>query len=255
MTTRTAWTRQQLLVAFALYCRLPFGRLHHGNPEIIRLAELIGRSPSALTMKMVNIASLDPSITSTGRRGLGNASIADRAMWDEMNSDWERFAVESRNALGSVGMVDQTDIIEEDLEPETSLHEGLDRPIQTTARVGQSFFRTTVLSAYDQRCCITGLSILRLLVASHIVPWSHDPANRVNPRNGLLLSALHDRAFDTGLMTINDDMTIRVSEAYSEDEFFSSTVAAYHGRPIRLPERFQPDREFLAYHREKIFVD
>jgi len=56
-------------------------------------------------------------------------------------------------------------------------------------------------------------------------------------------------------MTINDDMTIRVSEAYSEDEFFSSTVAAYHGRPIRLPERFQPDREFLAYHREKIFVD
>ena len=254
MTTRTNWTRQQLLVAFALYCRIPFGRITSRNPEIIRVAGMIGRSPAGLSMKMGNIASLDPAITSTGRRGLGNASVSDRAMWEEMNADWERFAVESRDALEGLGMVGQTEVIEEDLEPELSFQEGLDRPVQTTARVGQSFFRTTVLSAYDQRCCITGLSIPRLLVASHIVPWSQDPTNRVNPRNGLLLSALHDRAFDSGLLTINDDMTVRVSPAYSEDEFFSTAVAAYHGRPIRLPERFHPDIEFLAYHRERIFV-
>ena len=255
MTTRTNWTRQQLLVAFALYCRLPFGRLHHRNPEIIRYAELIGRTPSALTMKMVNIASLDPTITSTGRSGLGNASAADRAMWEEMNAGWEAFAVESQQALEGLGVVEQSEAEVEDVEPDEVQHAGLDRPVHTTARVGQNFFRTTVLSAYDQRCCITGLSIPRLLVASHIVPWSHDPANRVNPRNGLLLSALHDRAFDAGLLTINDDMTVRVSPAYSDDEFFSTAVAAYHGRPIRLPERFHPDREFLAYHRERIFVE
>ena len=254
MTTRINWTRQQLLVAFDLYCRIPFGRITSRNTEIIRVAGLIGRAPAGLSMKMGNIASLDPAITSTGRAGLGNASRSDRAMWEEMNGDWERFANEAQKALQDLQMVSQTNVNEVIPEIEDSLREGIDRPVETTTRVGQSFFRTAVLSAYNQRCCITGLSIPRLLVASHIVPWSHDPANRVNPRNGLLLSALHDRAFDAGLLTINDDMTVRVSPAHSEDEFFSSTVNAYQGKPIRLPERFHPDREFLAYHRENIFV-
>ncbi len=254
MTTRTPWTRQQLLVAFELYCRIPFGRITSRHPEIIRVAELIGRSPSGLSMKMGNIASLDPAITSTGRRGLGNASTADRTMWEEMNANWDRFAVESRNALEELGVIGQPEVNKVDADAEMSQREGLDRTVQTTARVGQNFFRAAVLSAYDQKCCITGLSIPRLLVASHIVPWSHDPANRVNPRNGLSLSALHDRAFDAGLLTINENMTIRVSPAYSEDEFFSGTVAAYHGQPIRLPEKFSPDPNFLAYHREQIFL-
>ena len=171
-----------------------------------------------------------------------------------MTSDWERFANEAHKALQDVQLVGQSDVNEVILESGVSPREGVDRPVETTARIGQSFFRSAVLSAYDQQCCITGLAVPRLLVASHIVPWRIDPANRVNPRNGLLLSALHDRAFDTVLLTINEDMTVRVSPAYSEDEFFSSTVAAYQGRPIRLPERFHPEREFLAYHRENVFV-
>ena len=132
-------------------------------------------------MKMGNIASLDPAITSTGRAGLGNASRSDRAMWEEMNADWERFANAAQKALQGLQMVGQSAVSEAIPEIEDSQREGIDRPVETTARVGQSFFRTAVLSAYDQRCCITGLSIPRLLVASHIVPWSHDPANRVNP--------------------------------------------------------------------------
>ena len=84
MTSRIPWTRQQLLVAISLYCRLPYGRMHHGNPEIIRYATAIGRTPSALAMKLVNIAGIDPVITSSGRRGLTNASRADREMWDQI---------------------------------------------------------------------------------------------------------------------------------------------------------------------------
>ena len=80
MTHGTPWTRDQLLVAFALYCRLPFGRLHARNPDIIEFANAIGRTPGALAMKLTNIASLDPAITSTGRRGLKGASTADRAI-------------------------------------------------------------------------------------------------------------------------------------------------------------------------------
>ena len=253
MTYGSRWTRQQLLVAFALYCRLPFGKLDSRNPEIVQLAEAIGRTPSALAMKLSNIASLDPAITSTGRSGLKRVSANDRAMWDEMHGDWERFAVESGRAMREAGAIaeirDRTD------HDQDNGYVGRDREVWTTARIGQGFFRAAVLSAYNERCCITGLSIPALLVASHIVPWSHDDSNRVNPRNGLLLSALHDKAFDNGLLTIDDDMTVRVSSEHtaSGDEFFSMSVETYNGRQIHLPEKFRPDQEFLAYHREHIF--
>ena len=66
MPTNSAWSRTQLLVPFYLYCCMPFGKIHRLNPEIIRMATAIGRTPSALAMKMSNIASLDLAITSTG---------------------------------------------------------------------------------------------------------------------------------------------------------------------------------------------
>ena len=253
MTTRSSWTRRELLVAFSLYCRIPFGRLHRGNAEIIRYAEGIGRTPSALAMKLSNIASLDPAITSTGRAGLRAASANDRAMWNEMQSDWERFAIESEQAMADVEGRDGLD--RETSQDEMPSRMGQDRATQTTTRVGQDFFRTAVLSAYNGRCCITGLSLPALLVASHIVPWSHDSANRVNPRNGLLLSALHDKAFDSGFITIRDDMTVQVSRKHNVgyDQFFSESIEFYNGKPISQPEKFTPDREFLVYHREQIF--
>ena len=156
-TSGSRWTRDQLLVAFALYCRLPFGMLHHRNPEIVRYAQAIGRSPSALAMKLVNIASLDDAITSTGRTGLRNASAADRAMWKEMHDDWGRFAVESKRAIAALRAEDE-ESPDGPLEDGDRVLVGQDRVVVGTARVGQSFFRAAVLSAYNERCCITGLS-------------------------------------------------------------------------------------------------
>ncbi len=253
MSEKSHWTRKQLLIAFALYCRLSFGKLHFRNPEIVRFAEAIGRTPSALAMKLTNIASLDPAITSTGRKGLKGASSNDRAMWNEMQSNWERFAVESQRAMTEVEVI--TELSASAVQDENGSHAGEDRAVQTTGRIGQSFFREAVLSAYNERCCITGLSVPALLVASHIIPWRHDKLNRVNPRNGLSLSMLHDKAFDAGLITINDDMTVLVSRKHTvrNDEFFSTSIELYDGRTIYHPKKFGPDREFLAYHREHIF--
>ena len=255
MANDSPWTRGQLLVAFALYCRLPFGRLHYRNAEIIKFAEAIGRTPSALAMKLTNIASLDDAITSTGRTGLRNASAADRAMWEDMHDDWERFAAESEGAVAAVEAEDaqRDEPLEDDDNDDAPV--GVDRTVVTTARVGQDFFRAAVLSAYNERCCITGLSVPSLLVASHIVPWRHDRANRVNPRNGLLLSALHDKAFDNGLLTVADDMTVWVSSRRADtyDSYFSESIGRYEGCRISLPEKFAPDPDFLSYHREHVF--
>ncbi|MBU4289132.1 MAG: HNH endonuclease [Proteobacteria bacterium] len=256
---RSNWNRQQLLVAFYLYCQIPFGKLHSRNPEIIKYASLVGRTSSALAMKLTNIASLDPAITSTGRKGLKGASLADRMMWEEMQNDWENFVAESQQAIKAVAGANEPVMVVED---KTNLNEnepvdytGSNKTIQTKARVGQNFFRKAVLSSYNWRCCITGLAVPRLLVASHIIPWSEDAENRLNPRNGLSLSILHDKAFDIGLITINEDMTVRVSrkELVDDDAFYIATLLSYEDKPISLPEKFFPHADFLAYHRKYIF--
>lgn len=256
MPTRSNWTRQQLLLAFKLYCRVPFGKFHSTNPDIIKYGKIIGRTPSALAMKLSNIASLDSAITSTGRKGLTGASSADKAMWDEMQTNWGLFVIEIQKAEGSFGITEDIDLETGDNpENKTADYTGTNKTVQTTTRVGQIFFRRSVLSAYNFRCCISGLSIPRLLVASHIIPWSVDEKNRLNPRNGLCLSSLHDKAFDLGIITIADNMTISVSQsmASNEDLFFNSAIMAYEGKPVSSPEKFYPNKEFLAYHREHIF--
>jgi hypothetical protein len=251
------WTRQQLLVAFHLYTQLPFGKLHSRNPEIIKYAALIGRTPSALAMKLTNIASRDPEITSTGRTGLSGASAADKAMWVEMQADWGRFAIEMQQAVTALDAdaelgapIDGSPCLDEDID-----YTGSDKTVQTTVRVGQNFFRRAVLSAYDYRCCITGLSVPKLLIASHIMPWRVDATNRLNPRNGLCLSMLHDKAFDAGIITVTEDMTVHVSRkhAVNADHFFNSALLAYDGKPLALPKKFSPHAEFLSYHRQHVF--
>jgi hypothetical protein len=249
MPLRVGWTRQQLLVAFKLYCQLPFGKLHSRNPVIIKYAELIERTPSALAMKLTNIASLDPVITATGRKGLKGVSAADRAMWNEMESDWEQFTIEVQNATSDLDApTEEPQVVDPD-------YTGTDKIVQVKTRVGQDFFRKSVLSAYHDQCCISGLAVPKLLVASHIVPWRVDAANRLNPRNGLCLSMLHDKAFDAGMLTIAEDMTVCVSRRYAKkgDTFYGTALLVYDGQPMKMPEKFVPDPEFLSYHRESIF--
>ncbi|MEF8727896.1 MAG: HNH endonuclease [Accumulibacter sp.] len=255
MSVRPGWSREQLLVAYYLYCRMPFGKMHSRNPEIVRYAESIGRTPAALAMKLTNIASLDPEITGTGRRGLAGASAADRAIWDEMQSDWERFAVETQTAVSRLITTDAERPSDIDDDNATADYGGTNKTITSSARVGQAFFRRAVLSAYQYRCCITGMAIPQLLVASHIVPWRVDAANRLNPRNGLCLSMLHDKAFDVGIICVTESLTVQVSRRFqdSKNPFFDKALLAYKGHPISLPEKFQPNLDFLAYHRENIF--
>lgn len=257
--TSERWTKVQLKLAFHLYCQLPFGKLHSRNKEIVELAGLIGRTPSAVAMKLVNFASLDPAITSSGRSGLGNASALDREVWDEFHADWEALATECA-MLNSVLRAEQgkTEVMELDESEQEGLEDftGETRRVVTTQRVKQHFFRRAVLSSYRGRCCMSGLSEPRLLLASHIVPWAKDHANRLNPRNGLCLSAIHDRAFDQGLITLTDEFRVLVSTDLRRcgDVFVKEIILPLEGRSIELPERFAPSTEFLARHRAEVFV-
>jgi hypothetical protein len=247
------WSRDELKLAFHLYCQLPFGRLHQRNQEITQLAGLISRTPSALAMKLVNFASLDPAITASGRKGLGGASKLDQEVWDQFHADWEGLALECERlradlASGAAAVVPS---IVDDLH-----YIGETRQVMVEQRIKQQFFRKAVLSSYRGKCCMSGLAEPRLLLASHIVPWSQDKANRLNPANGLCLSALHDRAFDQGLIALTDEFTVILSASLRQrdEPFVLEVLLPLAGRQIELPERFMPSVELLAWHRERVFV-
>lgn len=244
------WTREELILTFNLYCKTPFGKLHSRNPEVIELAALIGRSPNAVAFKLVNFASLDPSLKKRGIKGASNHSKLDKEVWDAFNDNWEELAFESEQLRAQLyGKGQGTN----DFVQEPRITEGKEELRLVKARVNQQFFRSMIMAAYNQTYCITGIGIPSLLIAGHIRPWAEAPELRLNPHNGLALNALHDKAFELGLITITPDYKVRVSPQLPTEEA-STFFSRYEGQPIRLPQRFLPDPELLKYHNDERFL-
>jgi putative restriction endonuclease len=248
---RREWTRDELILAFNLYCKIPFGKIHKHNPQVIELAKAIGRTPSAFSWKLANFARLDPALQRRNIAGASHGARAEVEVWEEFNQNWERLAFESERLLEKA-----TGKPAETSEEPTEFPEGKTREATIRARINQGFFRATVLAAYDEQCCITGLPVRELLTASHIVPWAMDIKNRTNPRNGLCLNAIHDRAFDCGLLTVTPDLTVRLSprlKAKSAHKSMADLLHRYDGVHISMPRRFTPDPECLRVHNERVF--
>src|SRR5207249_653631 len=116
----------------------------------------------------------------------------------------------------------------------------------------QRYFRSMILARYENRCCVTGLAVPALLTASHIVPWAESPELRLVARNGLCLNALHDRAFDLGIMTVSDDYRVQINRAIVDSDMAAGELLLrYDGEPLKLPVNFTPDGELLRRHRER----
>lgn len=234
-----------------LYCKLPFGQYDKGNAEVKKLALLIDRTPSAVAMKLSNFASLDPVHQARGVKGMDGASKLDRAIWAEYMADMENYPYQGellRAQLENQSVEQLTEIDVADLPKE-----GKERSAIVKTRVNQGFFRKMVLAAYNNTCCITGLNIPSLLVAGHIRTWASDPHNRMNPSNGLCLNALHDRAFEQGLIGIRADYTIHIASLIKKSKG-ASLLTAYEGKQLKLPKKFLPDPAFLQEHFEERFL-
>ena len=246
------WTRDELVLAINLYCKLPFGKMHKGTAEIIKFADMIRRTPSSIALKLGNFASFDPTLKERGIKGASNASKLDKKVWDEFYNNWDAALIASEELLAKTkhSTVEKINKIELDDLPK----EGKEKERLVKVRVNQSIFRTVVLATYNNCCCITGINNPELLIASHIVPWSRDEKNRLNPMNGLCLNALHDKAFDAGLITISaNDYTIKVSSKLKKKLIPESVEVNFikiEGETIQLPDKFLPAKELLKIHNE-----
>ena len=252
---RRLWTREELILALSVYFQLPFGRLNHTTPEVKELARVLGRSENSAALRLVNFAACDPYIINSGRKGMTAGMSVCLPVWEEFSCDHERLFAEAQRIKAS--LLHQT--IEKSLHITPQDLEGKERTAVIRQRVNQSVFRTMILSNYEERCAITGINIPELLVAGHIIPWADStPQQKLNPENGICLSALYDKAFDQGLITISpDDYSVILSAAlreYESQDYFDKHFRSICGKTITMPIEHQPNRDFLAYHRDKIFL-
>jgi putative restriction endonuclease len=246
--TQKKWTREEMILAFNLYFKLPFGKYHHGNPEVIRLAKLIERTPSSIAMRLSNYASLDPFHQARGIKGLVGGQRQCQPIWDEFSSNREDLIFESERIRAK----------KEGIPIEIKFNEfsgfqkiGENNISAVKTRVNQWFFRQMILTIYSNRCAICGLNIPELLIASHIIPWSVNVKERLNPQNGLCLSPLYDLAFEKGFIGIDEKYRVIISnelkssiKKHNYDLFFKP----WEGQSINLPERYYPNQEFLQEH-------
>lgn len=133
--------------------------------------------------------------------------------------------------------------------------QGKEKLKATKVRMNQYLFRRMVLENYCHRCCITGLSIPEVLRASHITPWAEDEVRRLDPQNGLCLSATFDAAFDRHLISLDEDLRLIFAPSlreYSTHDSFNQVFRPYEGKRIELPVKYLPSPKFLQQHRAKL---
>jgi putative restriction endonuclease len=142
-TKHKDWTREEHILAFNLYCRIPFGRQHSRAPEIVHLAELLGRSANSVALKLNNFSRLDPELQARGIRGMAHGAKGEIEVWRDFENDPESLAFESERLRAQIMGRRIEEVAEID---ETELpKEGLERDRMVRVRVNQHFFRSTVL--------------------------------------------------------------------------------------------------------------
>jgi putative restriction endonuclease len=255
MAIRNLWTKEELILAFNLYLKIPFGKMHSANKDIIHLASLIGRTSNSVALRLVNFASVDPALQARGVKGMDGGRNVVKPIWDEFFHNQEELVFLSEQILAqkentSIENKYQDILFDlKDLKGETATRE-------VKTRVNQSVFRQMVLTNYAVKCAISGIDIPELLLASHIVPWAKNENERLNPENGICLSALYDKAFDKGLIGINQNYQVILSASLKkkkETSFYQSHFASIENLKITNPIKYLPRKEFLEYHLDTIF--
>lgn len=252
---RKLWTREELILVFNLYLKLPFGKLHTSTPEIIKMANLLGRTVNSITIRLTNFAACDPYHQNRGVKGMVGGIKQCQPIWNEFAENKELLLFESERILAE--KENQTietkfdDLLFDikDLKGEIKLRE-------VKTRVNQNVFRQIIIANYSGKCAITGIDLPELLFASHIIPWAKNENERLNPENGICLSALYDKAFDRGLISINENHKVLISDKLKKKkdaDYYGKYFAPIENQSIILPQRHLPKREFIQYHLKEIF--
>lgn len=248
------WTREELVLALNLYLKTEYRKITQKNPEIIALADRIGRTAGAVSFKLSNLASLDPVVKNNGKKGHANAGKATEDIFEEFQSNREALVFESENILANIQGIRLEKKYQEQL-PELSNLVGETRERYVKTRVNQNVFRQMILTNYHSKCAVTGIDMPALLITSHILPWAENKEERLNPANGICLSPLYDKAFDKHLISFDEDYRMILSTNLKEHctkDYYQTHFGKLEGQEMILPSRGLPSVEFLGWHRTNL---
>lgn len=253
---RDLWTRDEMILVLNLYLKLPFGKMDRRNPDVIHLAEIIGRTPNAVALRLVNYASYDPILQQRGISGMAHGGKKCGEFWNEFINDRERLLFESERILAQYEGTTIEKKYEQEIRyiPQGIVGETKVREVKT--RVNQSVFRQIVLANYDGKCALTGIDLSELLVASHIIPWADNVQERLNPENGICLSSLYDKAFDKGLISFTNDQRVIFSvrlKANVGKDYYTKYFQPVENATLVTPLKYHLNPHFLEWHRDCIF--
>jgi putative restriction endonuclease len=248
------WTREELILAFNLYLKLPFGQMDEGTYEVKELSKILSRrTPGAVAMRLGNYAHVDPYHQERGVVGLKNGIKQVQPIWDEFINNQEELVYESERILAEY----QHTTIEATY-PEIAFDlknlVGETKIRAVKVRVNQSVFRKMILKTYNSQCAISGINLSALLVAGHIVPWAANEQERLNPENGFCLSNLYDKAYENGLICVDTDYKLLISRRLKEEsskEFYRDFFGRFENKPITVPKTYKPKKEFLEYRLDR----
>lgn len=254
MAQRRLWTRDEFILTFNLYLKMPFGKMYSRNPQVVELANLIGRTANSVALRLVNFAACDPALKARGIKGMAGGISQCTPYWDEFANDREKLVFESEKILARYQNTNIEDKYKQligsiEKQGEGKLHE-------VKIRVNQDFFRHMILVNYDNKCAVSGIDIPELLIASHIIPWAENEKERLNPENGICLSSLYDSAFDKGLISFDDDYKMIVSsrlKKHANDTYYQQFFMPFIGKPLNEALDYMPRKEFLEWHRDVLF--
>lgn len=223
-----AWSREDIIIAYALYCVTPLNQINPTNKAIQQVSEIIPHSVASIVMRMRNFQHIDPR----AGEGLGHVAKADKLIYEEFKNDWGELSVQAERLTG-LALFDASPL--QGAKPLSSL--------TNRSRVSRErqFFHRAVFSAYDSHCYISGCSIPIMLKASHIKPYSkcRTESERTNPENGICLNVFYDTAFDQGLMTITPSRKVYISpivKTLSDDDFTRSWLISLEGMILPPPD-------------------
>lgn len=255
MPAKNLWTREELILALNLYLKLPFGKMHKGNPEVMHLASVIGRTPDAVAIRLTNFAAVDPYHQKRGVKGMTGGIKQVLPIWQEFIENKGDLLFESERILAEKEHQPLEVKYAETLRGTENM-KGIDKVREVKTRVNQNVFRQIVLANYNTKCAVTGIDIPDLLYASHIMPWSKNEDERLNPENGICLSALYDKAFDRGYIGFNKDYQVMISPLLKrkiKSNYYDRHFLFLNDTTLTIPKKYQPKKEFLEYHLDTIF--
>lgn len=259
---RKKWTRDELMLVMNLYTKLRYGQFSYKNNEVINLANLIDKTPGAVAYKLVHLSRQDAKHKDRVK-GLANPGKNAIEMYNTFTNNWDEMLYESEVLLAKYQnkTIEEVFLEKEEIKKINSDlligKQGSDVQRLVKTRVNQSLFRKVIVNNYSNACAICGLNIEKLLVASHIIKWSENQIQRLNPENGICLCNIHDKAFEIGYLGINSDYKILVSDklkTIKDKETHSALFKRHENKSIALPDKFYPNIAFLETHFSTVFI-